>query len=369
MKKAAIVVPTYNEAGTIETLIIDIFEQNKKTPNWELHIVVVDSDSEDKTQEIVTNLIKKYPRLHLIKTKKEGLGKAYIEGFTVSIEKLNPYLIFEMDADLSHDPASIPNFLHKIEKGADFVIGSRYIKGGSIPENWGIHRKILSVVGNLIIKVGFMKPRITDWTSGYRAIKSWIVKEASPHIKNYSGYVFQVAFLDYALKKHAIVAETPINFKDRNYGVSKLNSFQTIFQTLLYVFTNSSFVKFVIVGAIGFVIDFGIFYFLTKFAHLVSWKANLISTETAVLSNFMLNNFWSFAHKKVDHNKKSYIKGFFKFNLVSSGNIIIQTVGVEILKALFGIKLLYIYKVAVIVFIVIPYSYFFYNKVIWKHKR
>lgn len=369
MKKAAIILPTYNEEGTIEDVTKGIFDQNKKVPSWEIHVVVVDSNSSDKTQEIVINLIKKYPKLHLIKTKKEGLGKAYIEGFHITLEKLNPYLIFEMDADLSHDPDKIPDFLKKIEEGADFVIGSRYIKGGSIPKEWALHRKIFSIIGNLIIKFGFLNLKVTDWTSGFRAIKSWIVKSAQPYVNSYSGYVFQVALLDHAIKQGANVKEVPINFKDREKGVSKINAPQYIFHTLLYVFTHSSFVKFVIVGAIGFIIDFGIFYSLTKFGLVTSWQANLLSTESAVISNFLLNNFWSFSHKKIDHSKSSYFWNFFKFNLVSSGNIIIQTVGVEILKALFGPQLLYVYKVAIIIFVVIPYSYFFYNKLIWKKKK
>lgn len=369
MKRAVIILPTYNEGGTIEPLIKEIFEQGKNNNNWELHVVVVDSGSQDKTQDVVIDLIKKFPKLHLLKTKKEGLGRAYIQGFNTALEKLNPYLIFEMDADLSHDPKKIPEFLHEIENGADFVIGSRYIKGGSIPKEWALHRKIFSMLGNLVIKFGFMNLKITDWTSGYRAVKSWIIKSSEKHVSKYSGYVFQVALLDHAIHNGANVKEIPINFKDREYGVSKINAIQYIANTLIYVFSHSSFIKFVIVGVIGFGIDFGIFYSLTKFAGIVSWKANLISTETAVISNFILNNFWSFSHKRIAHAKMSYVFNFAKFNLVSVGNIVIQTVGVEVLKALFGIKLLYVYKIAIIIFIVIPYSYFFYNKVIWKSKK
>ena len=139
MRRAAIILPTYNESKTIVTVVENIFEVAKPLINWDIHVVVVDSDSPDKTGQIVEDLYnsnkKKFHNLHVIKTKKEGLGKAYVQGFTSAIEKIKPYVLFQMDSDLSHDPTKIPEFLAKIEKGADFVIGSRYIKGGSIPKD------------------------------------------------------------------------------------------------------------------------------------------------------------------------------------------------------------------------------------------
>jgi dolichol-phosphate mannosyltransferase len=136
MKKAAIIVPTYNEVENVRKLIPQIFEEVKKNPNWEIHVVIVDSHSNDGTEDVILKLIDLYPKLHLARMKKEGLGRAYIEGFRIALEKLNPYLLFEMDADLSHDPKDISKFLRSIESGADFVVGSRYIKGGSIPRDW-----------------------------------------------------------------------------------------------------------------------------------------------------------------------------------------------------------------------------------------
>ncbi|OGK14784.1 hypothetical protein A3C98_01085 [Candidatus Roizmanbacteria bacterium RIFCSPHIGHO2_02_FULL_37_15] len=368
MRKAVIILPTYNEVGAIEQVITEIYRITKENKNWEVHVLVVDSNSQDGTQEKVLKLIKKLPRLTLLQTEKKGLGKAYVQGFQQTLERINPYLIFEMDADLSHDPKKIPEFLKQIENGADFVIGSRYIKGGSIPNNWGIHRKIFSVGANLVIRFGFMKPQITDWTSGFRAIKSWLIKKAIPHIKNYSGYVFQVAILDFAIKHKAHISEIPIQFKDRIHGKSKINSIQYIIQTFLYVFLNSSFIKFALVGVIGFIIDFGIsFLFIEKLKYAV-WLSTLLSTETAIVSNFLLNNFWSFSHKRLEPRLSVYLPNFLKFNFVSSGSVLIQTLGVQLAVNLFGRKLWYIYKILIIIFIIIPYSYILYNKFIWKEK-
>ena len=368
MKTAVIILPTYNEAGNIEKLIDDIFSQQTSITNWKLEIVVVDSHSSDKTEEIVKKLQKKYQSLHLLETPKEGLGKAYKKGFQYAFNKINPYLIIQMDADGQHDPKKIPEFLKEIEKGADFVVGTRYSKGGSIPKNWGIHRKILSIGANFIIRFGFMKPKITEWTNGYRAIKSWIIKNATDHLKNYSGYVFQVAMLDFAITHKAVIKEIPIHFEERKSGISKINALQYSAQTFLYVFSHSSFIKFVIVGIIGFVIDFGIYYLGIERLHKQVWLITLLSTETAILSNFLLNNFWSFAHKKIEGSPLKYLFNFLKFNLVSAGSVVIQTVGLQVLVIIFGRKLWYLYKILIIIFVIIPYSYILYNKVIWKNR-
>jgi len=366
MKKALIVLPTYNEEGNIEKLIEKIFNQQKKTKIWEIYVLVVDSDSKDKTQLIVKKLQKKYKNLFLLSTKKMGLGKAYIDGFSYALEKINPYLFFEMDADLSHDPSLIPYFFEKIEKGADFVIGSRYIKGGSIPKDWGLHRKIFSIFGNIIARLGFMKPKITDWTSGYRAIKTWLVKKALSYLKNYSGYVFQIAFLDFAIKNGARIEEIPIKFYERKHGVSKINSPQFIFQSLLYIFLNSAFIRFFIVGLSGFIIDFSLLYFFINKIHIPSyliWLAQAISSEVAIINNFILNNFWSFSHKKVDG---SWISAFIKFNFISLGGLIIQTILLQLMVIIFGRSLWILYKILIIGIIIIPYSYILYNKIVWK---
>lgn len=369
MKTAVIVIPTYNEAGNIKELLTSIFNQTAKLPNWNTQVLVVDSTSPDKTAEIVKKLQKEHRNLHIMETPKEGLGKAYTKGFKYAIDRLSAFVVMEMDADLSHDPKEIPAMLKAIEQGSDFVIGSRYIKGGSIPADWGIHRKLFSVVANMFVKYMFMKPQIHEWTSGYRAMKTWIVKEAFSHIENYTGYIFQIALLDFAIKKHARISEIPIHFKDRTAGESKISFGGYIFTIISYILGHSSFVKFVIVGLTGFVLDIGIFYVLTKYAHFVSWHANLISTETAVISNYILNNFWSFSHKKVEHKASAYFRSFLKYNFVSLGSILIQTLGVEFMKHLFGIQYLYLYKVGIIAFVIIPYSYFFFNKFIWKDKR
>lgn len=371
MKKAVIVVPTYNEAENAPQLIEKIFNIAKEVKGWEIHLVFVDSHSTDNTGKIVEKLTNTYPRLHIIHTKKEGLGKAYLEGFETSLEKLKPDVLFEMDADFSHDPHMIPLFLKKIDEGADFVIGSRYRKGGSIPKDWALKRKLFSVIGNLIIRLGFMKLSITDWTSGYRAIRADMVRDTLDQISQYTGYVFQVAILDNAIKKHARIAEIPIQFTDRKYGESKINSGQYIQNILRYVLLHSTFIKYVIVGVSGFVIDFGVSYLLIEIVHehFPVWIATIISAELAIIWNFFWNNYWSFSHKKVSHESSVFMKSLLKFNSVAVGSILIQSTLVELATRIFGRDAWMIAKVLILGFIIIPYSYILYNKVIWKNKK
>ena len=379
MKKVVVIAPTYNEKGEIDNLINKVFNLSEKLPNWEIHLLIVDSHSKDGTIEIIKKLQEKFINLHLLETEKEVLGKAYLKGFKYCEKNINPYLIIQIDADGQHDPDKIPEFIKKIEKGADFVVGTRYSKGGSIPSNWGLHRKILSIGANLVVKFGFMKLKVTEWTNGYRAIKFWLIKNAYDHLKNYSGYVFQVAFLDFAIKNNAVLDEIPIHFKERKTGISKINALQYSSQTFLYVFNNSSFIKFVAVGFMGFAVDFGFAsIFINKF-HIPKASANMFSAEIAIVFNFLMNNFWSFKEKKIQGGLFAYLVKFLTFNLVSSGSILIQGGGIYLALKFFGDKNIgffglfnigswIIYKILIIGFIIIPYSYILYNKIIWKKK-
>lgn len=366
MKKATIILPTYNEKENITTLIPAIFKVAADLSNWHISILVVDDASPDKTFESVQKLQKLYPDLHLIQGKKKGLGNAYFRGFSYAIKHIDPYVIFEMDADWSHDPKLIPKFLQQIEKGADFVVGSRYIKGGSVPRDWGLHRKLFSILGNLIIKYGFMTLKVNDWTSGYRCIKTWFLKKIIHQMTNYNGYVFQVAILDRARKKGLKITEIPLQFKDRQKGESKIQSMQFIINTLLYVLSHSSFIKYVIVGLIGFSIDFMISFILIEKIKLVIWLSTMISGEIAITFNFFINNFWSFAHKRIARSRITYFSKFIHFNLIALGSILIQTVILSVATTIFPHKWWFVYKALIIAFFIVPYSYLMYNLVVWK---
>lgn len=376
MKKAVIVLPTYNERAGVKELIPDIFKYTKNVSGWDVHILVADDSSPDGTADEVRLLQKTYKeRLHLQVNKgKVGLGQAYLNAFTYAIDNYKPDVIFEMDADGQHPADILPNFLKKIDDGADFVIGSRYIKGGSIPHHWSLWRKFTSVVGNIVAQLSFMNFQIRDWTSGYRAIRTPYLSYVIPKMKGQTGYVFQIALLDKAFKKHLTITETPLNFTDRLNGASKMQSFQFMFDTIWYILTHSSFIRFALTGFMGAVVDFGIAALLITYLAFHKPTANAVSAEIAIIFNFFVNNFWSFSHKRI---QGSYLRKLVKFNIVTSGSIVIQYVGLFLALHLFGDTVYnlpfsieapswIIYKALIIGLLVIPYSHIMYNRFIWK---
>jgi len=363
--RVVIILPTYNEKENIRPLFEKLFKIFKKIQTHQFKILVVDDHSPDGTAEIVKEFAKRNASIYLLTGSKKGLGVAYVRGMRQAMKKLKADVFFEMDADLSHQPNLIPAFLKEIEKGADFVIGSRYIKGGSIPGEWAWHRKLFSLVGNLIVRLGLMIFRIHDWSSGYRAIKTQVFTKVGQGLEKYPGYTFQIAFLHRAIQSGFKIKEIPLNFIDRRYGKSKFIPLDYITNVLLYIFLNSSFIRFCLVGTIGFIINvFGleVFYRLG----FRPGSAAALGAELAIISNFIFNNFWTFAYKKIKKGK-GFLKKFFQFNSVSLGAIMIQWLVVGLGTSIFGDQTRFLFFTLAVVVFIIPYSYFMYNRFIWKN--
>ena len=361
------ILPTYNERKNIGVLLEALLKISKEQKKHNFQILVVDDNSPDGTGKIVKEYSQKTPLIHLITGSKKGLGIAYVRGMKYAIKKLKADVFFEMDADLSHDPKLIPLFLAEIEKGADLVIGSRYIKGGSVPEDWAFYRKILSILGNLIVRFGLMIPNVHEWSSGYRAIRSKVFKKVGDGLDRYPGYTFQIASLHRAIQSGFKIVEIPLNFVDRRYGRSKFIPINYISNVLLYVFLNSTFIRFCIVGTIGFIINLiglEVFYRLG----LRPATAAALGAEFSIISNFIFNNFWAFSHKKIKKGENIFRK-FLQFNTVSIGAIIIQFMVVGLGTSIFGDQTRFIFLVLAVAVFIIPYSYFMYNRFIWKTKH
>lgn len=221
--RTVIVTPTYNEKENIGILLNKIIEVNQRSLNSEILVLVVDDSSPDGTGKIVEEYSKRYNNIFLYTQKtKGGLGKAYIEGFKYAINKLNADCVVEMDADLSHNPDDLHRLSYAIQTGGDFVIGSRYVPGGSIPEEWPFIRKLNSKIGNWVARNIAGLKGIKDCTSGYRAIKASIIKNIDLNKLGVKGYSFQMNLLHAAYKNKARIIEVPITFIDRIHGYSKL---------------------------------------------------------------------------------------------------------------------------------------------------
>ncbi len=369
MQKAVVLLPAYNEKENLKTLIPAIFDEQKNISGWDLHILVIDDNSPDGTIGEIKSMQKSMKKLHLITGQKKGLGDAYRRAFKHVLDTMSADIVFEMDADWQHPPTLIPRFIKDIDGGSDFVIGSRYIRGGSIPSNWELHRKFFSFVGNLVLQVGFMRFRIRDWTSGYRAIRTSFLQKSLPEYEGFDGYTIQIALLDNAIKSRLKISEVPLKFQDRKIGESKINTLDFVIRNLLYIAQYSTFFKFAVVGLIGAGVDFGISFLGLHYTSLAVWLVTVISAEFAMISNFTLNNTWSFSHKKIHSSqKRDLATAFGRFQILSIGSIMIQAVLMEISIMLFPRKFWYVYKVVIIACCIIPYSYILYNKVIWKDK-
>ena len=212
---ALIILPTYNESENIEKLIEALLE-NEIKPD----ILVVDDNSPDGTGEIVKRIEDLTNRVKLISREgKLGLGSAYIEGFKYALKHNYDY-IFEMDADFSHPPSKLRDFIRAIAE-ADFVIGSRYIDKGQII-GWNFWRYCISFGGNLLARL-ILKSKIKDMTSGFRCYKRNVLEALNFDKILSEGYFFQVEILYRILLLGFKGKEIPILFKDRELGKSKMS--------------------------------------------------------------------------------------------------------------------------------------------------
>jgi dolichol-phosphate mannosyltransferase len=212
--RGLVVIPTYNEAINIPSLIPAVLNQGP------LDVLVVDDGSPDGTAELVRALMAKDPRIHVIERQgKQGLGTAYVAGFKFAIQQKYRY-VFEMDADFSHDPQAIPAFLESI-KEADLVIGSRYTNGVRVL-NWPINRLLLSYFANVYTRFLTRMP-VHDATGGFKCYKLAVLEAIDLEKIRSNGYAFQIEMSYKAWRKGFRLEEIPIIFSDRQAGASKMS--------------------------------------------------------------------------------------------------------------------------------------------------
>ncbi len=215
MAKTLVVTPTYNEAENIERLIDSVLSQNSN-----IEILVVDDNSPDGTASLVTKKQTVDARVHLIqRPKKMGLGTAYVTGFKYAIDKSFDFVV-EMDADFSHDPSEIPNFLELIKEN-DLVLGSRYIDGVRIL-NWPIRRLILSYGASVYTRL-VTGMHIKDTTGGFKCFRRKVLESIDLDKIHSNGYAFQIEMNYKAWEKGFKIVEHPIIFADRRHGTSKMS--------------------------------------------------------------------------------------------------------------------------------------------------
>jgi len=369
--KVVVTIPTFNERENITVLIDKLIESFESVKNHTISYLVVDDNSPDGTRDVVETYKKTHKNVYIIGGKKEGLGRALLRGMAEAFGPMHADIVLQMDADLSHDPAIAPQFLAAIDNGATFAIGSRYIKGGGIPPNWGFIRKIYSVLGNNVVRFGLWHPAVHDWTGGYRAYTKKFYDALRSEMKPYSGYVFQIAFLHKAIHHGAVIKEIPFHFTDRLYGHSKIAPAEYIFNIYKYIFLsrvdeiiNGSFGKFLVVGGIGFIINAVILVMLHN-AHVSATLSNLAGAAVAIFSNFNFNNLWTFKQQKISGIGQYLTKLLHFYASSAFGVIVIQTGTIWLGERLIGEKYYFDFFLLGTSLLLI-WNYFMYSKVIWK---
>jgi len=215
--RAAVVVPTYQEALNIAGILARI-----RSALPDADVLVVDDSSPDGTAAIAERVGAELGRVHvLIRPPRQGLGPAYRAGWRWAIER-GYEAVIDMDADGSHDPASLPDLLGPLAGGADLVMGSRYVPGGSVP-GWALHRLLLSRGGNWYAMWALGLP-VHDATGGYRAYRTELLRKIDLSTLRANGYGFQIELAYRSVQLGATVVEVPITFTDRTQGTSKMHA-------------------------------------------------------------------------------------------------------------------------------------------------
>lgn len=209
-----IVIPTYDEKENVENMARAIFENARN-----VEVLFVDDDSPDGTGDVIDSMRAADSRIHVLhRQKKEGLGRAYVAGFSEAL-KLGAEKILQMDCDFSHNPADIERLL---SADADLVIGSRYVRGGSTP-GWPFKRRLLSRAGGIFIRAVTGMP-FRDPTGGFKCWSRRLLEKIDFTTVGSAGYSFQLEMNHRAWKSGAAVKEIPISFTDRLAGYSKISS-------------------------------------------------------------------------------------------------------------------------------------------------
>ena len=315
--KACLVLPTYNEAENIESVTKAIFATQSDIYTHQLHVVIVDDNSPDGTQEIVKQQMKQFSRLHLVTGNKVGLGDAYKRGISFAVKNFNPDLLLQMDADGQHDAQLIPAFINLASNDYDLVIGSRFVPGGKTPD-FSIWRKFLSITGNFLIRHLGKASNVQDCTSGFRCIKTNLVLKCDLSNLSTKGYSFQSSLVCELIKNGAKPIEVPIIFKARVAGSSKL-TFQDQIEFLVNLTKityrySEEFIKYCFVGTVGMLVNVASYMLLNRYFQIPLQVASLIAIETSIVSNFLLNNYWTF---KTRPKQLSMIRRLLNFHIAA----------------------------------------------------
>lgn len=351
MKRVSVILPTYNEKLNIENTVARVLEQEKNLPGWQIHVVIADDvRSSDGTDIVVKKLAEKNNKVHLIKVA-PGLGVGLIKGHQYSLEHFQPDVLAQLDADGQVETDVLVRLIKGIEEGYDFVIGSRLIAGGR--NQLTLLRRIFTVGSSLFCRFMMGPWDVKEFTNSARAFTPQIFKKINLNRLPWKEktFIIQPAFLNEMIQAGAKYKEVPLTFKNRLEGYSKNKVFNYTYDVITYCLDvrlkklgfNIPFfrlsrkaktpVKFGLVGFIGTMVDFLFYKIFINFFGVPPATSKGVSTEIAIINNFLLNNFWTFRYRKTKTNLWQKL-GI--FNLVSLGGLAIGVLIVKYLHIIYG---------------------------------
>lgn len=330
----SLVIPTFNESKNIPILMQRI---STALADVQKEVIIVDDNSPDKTWEVARELSGQFPWIRVIRRMSDrGLSSAVLAGFEIA----EGDILAVMDSDLQHDEKALLQFLDAFTEGAEIVVGSRKVKGGGI-EDWNKSRMFISWVATMLAKIALPKS-ISDPMSGFFAIKR-SVYDLHKHAINPKGFKILLEFL--ARAKNTKITEVGYTFKSRIHGESKLSS-KVIFQYIhaLYElsigqFIPTQFIKYGIVGVSGLIVATISLFICQQIFNFSQANSLIISIELSIITNFFLNNYWTF--------KQNMLRGFWKltrgiitFHAICLGGALInQAIAVKLISFEFTVYL------------------------------
>lgn len=368
-EKIVVIIPTYNEADCIEKTIHRIFSVLQTLMNYTHYVIIFDSNSQDNTAHLVQQLQKKYSQLILLsEPQKTGLGSAYHQAMNYSLDTLHADIIFECDADLSHQPEYIPTMVEYL-KEKDCVIGSRYVEGGSVPGNWPWHRRYMSMGASWAARF-ILTPKYRDFTSGFRGTRHKALRNALPEKFISNNYAYKLELLWRLHQNKVKIHEIPIAFRDREAGKSKLpprsiRDFMRVI-SILRLKTMEKYFKMVLIGFLGLMLQLIVFNVFRPY-----WGpffASQISVMAAMIHNFVQNGRYTFKTPVYENSSIQLKRGVY-FLGYSILMILFQSFSLKLCVSYFGpgpikenLFLL------IIIFIASILNYLVYSHVIWKRQ-
>ena len=325
------VIPTYNEASNVLPLLRRL---TGLYLDADTVFLIVDDESPDGTARLVREFAASDDRVHLLEGPQRGLGQAYVLGMVHALDTLGADVVVQMDADFSHDPADAGRLLARLADGgdpaaepapagrrrgggADVAIGSRYVAGGTLDPRWHAGRRLLSRWGNRLARSVAGVRGVRDCTAGFKAVRADALRAAKVEDVRVRGHAFQVVLLHRLLHSGARIVEVPIHFRERARGQAKLGAggILEFFWNLwwLRLASHRVLVKYGLTGTVGALINLGTFQLLLDLG-LHKFLASPIAIEISIVSNFLMNNYWTFAERNMSGSKR--IRGL-KYNAVA----------------------------------------------------